>query len=119
MFLLKIVCNNLIHISTTPPPPRPTILLSCQCTPLGNLLELFIGVPLWVTVSREFANAISSVRVVLWNYFNIILVSLVWLETCKLYTEKASMCKWEGYPKFNISKDGNSKYCEVELFLQW
>jgi len=29
----------------------------------------------------------------LWNYLNIILVSLEWLDTDKLSTEKVSMCK--------------------------
>jgi len=37
-------------------------------------------------------------------------VSLVELETGKLYTEKVNTCNWEGYVRFNISKDGDSKY---------
>jgi hypothetical protein len=41
------------------------------------------------------------------------LVSLVWLDKCKLYSEKINTWKWEGRAKFNISKGGDSEYREV------
>ena len=50
------------------------------------------------------------------NYFNIILVSLAQRETGNLYTERRSAWKWEGFARYNISKDGDSKYREVYSF---
>jgi len=43
-------------------------------------------------------------------------VSLVRLKTGKLNTEKVNTWKWGGYVRFNISKEGNSKYREVSCF---
>jgi hypothetical protein len=43
-------------------------------------------------------------------------VSLIRLETSKLYTEKVNTWKWEDYARFDISKDGDGKYREVICF---
>jgi hypothetical protein len=37
-------------------------------------------------------------------------VSLVRLERGKLFTEGFNTWKWEGFVRFNILKDGGSKY---------
>jgi len=56
---------------------------------------------------------VITTRLGIWgNYFNIIFVRLVQLEIGNLYTEKRSMWNW-GYVRFNICKDGDSKYREV------
>jgi HSP90 family molecular chaperone len=47
------------------------------------------------------------------------LASLIQLETSKLFAEEVNMWKCEGYVSFNIAKDGDSKYHEVWLFVQW
>ena len=44
------------------------------------------------------------------NYFTIILVRLIQLETGELYTEKINTCKWEGFVRFNIFKGGGMKF---------
>jgi len=43
-------------------------------------------------------------------------VSLVRLERGKLCTEGVNTWKWEGCVRFNIFKDGESKYHEDWLF---
>jgi len=51
------------------------------------------------------------------DHVNILHASLVRLDTSKLCTEKVNTWKWDGNARFNIFKDGDTKYSEVYLFL--